>query len=67
MYARRVTIPLHISFGQLNVPCSSFERFNSIEQVYNAIQRFEQDESTKFAVYMIDKEFGKSGKLFFCT
>ena len=34
-------------------------------QVHNAIQRFEQDTSTKFADYMMDKEFGKSSKLFF--
>ena len=33
-----------------------------IEQVDNAIQKSEQDMSTNFTVYMMDKEFGKSGK-----
>ena len=43
-----------------------FWKVESIEQVGNpTIQRFEQNTSTKVAVYMMDKEFEKSGKLFF--
>ena len=49
--------------GLRNASESILQRFSSVEQVNNAIQRFERDASTKFAVYMMDKEFWKSSKL----